>query len=61
MNRKKGIWQLVLLVVLIAFFAFTAINGLGSDKSGSIYDIKQGLDLAGGVSITYTVVDDNPS
>ena len=61
MNRKKGIWQLVLLVVLIAFFGFTAVNGLGSDHSGSIFDIKQGLDLAGGVSITYTVVDENPS
>lgn len=61
MNRKKGIWQLLLLIVLIAFFGFTAVNGLGSDHSGSIYDIKQGLDLAGGVSITYTVVDENPT
>lgn len=61
MNRRKGIEQLILLVVLIGFFGLTSIFGLGSDHSGSINDIKQGLDLAGGVSITYTVVDENPS
>ena len=61
MNKGKGIGQLICLAVMIAVFVYAAANGLGSDHSGSIADIKQGLDLAGGVSITYEVVDENPT
>jgi SecD/SecF fusion protein len=39
-----------------------AIFGIGTEKAGSASGIKQGLDLAGGVSITYQVVgDEKPS
>ena len=39
-----------------------SIWGIGTEKAGSAAGIKQGLDLAGGVSITYQVVgDENPS
>lgn len=39
-----------------------SIWGIGTEKAGSAAGIKQGLDLAGGVSITYQVVgDEDPS
>ncbi len=61
MSKKNGIIRLVVMVLAIAFLAYTAMVGLGSDHSGSMKDIKQGLDLAGGVSITYEIVDEDPS
>ena len=35
-----------------------SVFGVGENKSGSASSVKQGLDLAGGVSITYQVVGD---
>ncbi len=62
MTKKKGIISLLLMVVLMAVGTYTALFGLDADKTGSVYNIKQGLDLAGGVSITYQVVgDEEPS
>ena len=60
-QRGKGIACLLILMVVIAGFIYTAIAGIGSDASGSMSDIKLGLDLAGGVSITYQTVDEDPS
>lgn len=40
--------------------SYVAIFGM-KDGYGSIGQIKQGLDLAGGVSITYEIQEDNPS
>ena len=62
MSKKNGIISLLVIVVLLAGGIYTALFGLDADRTGSAYNIKQGLDLAGGVSITYEVVDDeNPS
>ena len=62
MTKKKGIISLLVLTVLMAVGVYTAIIGLDADKTGSVYNIKQGLDLAGGVSITYQVVgEEEPS
>ena len=62
MTKKKGIISLLVMVVLMAVGAYTALFGLDADKTGSVYNIKQGLDLAGGVSITYQVVgEEEPS
>lgn len=61
-NQKgKGILRLLAIVVIIAATSFIAAVGLGSSQSGSANDIKLGLDLAGGVSITYEATDPNPS
>ena len=51
MSKKKGIIRLVVLLAVIAFVVYTAVSGLGSDRSGSLNDISLGLDLRGGVSI----------
>ena len=61
MKKNKGIISLVLTVVLIALMGFTVIVGFGKTGTGAMKNIKLGLDLAGGVSITYQVKDDNPS
>ncbi len=62
MKRLKYVLELVLVLALLCGLGYTAVNGLGSDKSGSLSSIDLGLDLAGGVSITYEVVgDENPS
>lgn len=62
MKKSKG--AVILAVVLVCliglvYYASTIITATGKgDKDGSI---KLGLDLSGGVSITYRIVDDNPS
>ena len=51
-----------IVVIQMKELIYTAIFGLGQNKSGAASSIDLGLDLAGGVSITYEVVDDeNPS
>ncbi len=55
MKKRKAIITLVVFFALLAGMVYTAIYGLGSSKSGSASDVKLGLDLAGGVSITYQV------
>lgn len=61
MKRNKGILSLVVTVILIGVLGFTAAVGWGNDHTGAAKNIKLGLDLAGGVSITYQVKDENPS
>lgn len=54
--------SLIVFVLILGLLGYTAVFGVGSDKSGSASSIKLGLDLAGGVSITYQVVgDEKPS
>ena len=61
MKKSKGIISLILIFVLIAGLGFTAAVGFGAGKIGSAENIKLGLDLNGGVSITYQTVEENPS
>ena len=54
-------WRIVLFfvtLICVAGFVYIALFGIGETKYGSAVEIKQGLDLAGGVSITYEVVGD---
>ena len=61
MKKNRGILSLIITVVLIAVLGFTTVVGVGSKHSGAAKNIKLGLDLAGGVSITYQVKDKNPT
>ena len=61
MKKSKSILSLLLAVILIVGLGFTVITGIGKSKSGAMKNIKLGLDLAGGVSITYQVKDKNPT
>ncbi len=61
MKKKRAVISLIVFVLILGLLGYTAVFGVGSDKSGSASSIKLGLDLAGGVSITYQVVgDENP-
>ncbi|WP_022764121.1 protein translocase subunit SecDF [Butyrivibrio sp. XPD2006] len=58
MKRLKYVLALILTLGLLGGIGYSAVFGLGADKSGSLSSIDLGLDLAGGVSITYEVVGD---
>ena len=62
MKKSRAVIGLIVFVLILGLLGYTAVFGVGSDKSGSASSIKLGLDLAGGVSITYQVVgEENPS
>ena len=62
MKKSTGFISLVAILALTAGLIYTAVFGLGQNKSGAASSIDLGLDLAGGVSITYEVVgDENPN
>ncbi len=58
MKKSSAVIWLIALLALLAGGIYTAAYGLDENGAGSAKSIKQGLDLAGGVSITYQVVGD---
>lgn len=61
MKKLKSFLALIVVLLLLGGVGYSAVNGLGADKSGSLSSINLGLDLAGGVSITYEVSgEENP-
>lgn len=62
-KNKKGRYAagIILLAALCAFGIFITAKGLGKNKIGRAENIELGLDLAGGVSITYEVDGKNVS
>lgn len=62
MKKSRAVVSLIVYMLILGLLGYTAVFGVGSDKSGAAESIKLGLDLAGGVSITYQVVgDEDPS
>lgn len=62
MKKNRAVITLLITVLVLGFLSYTAVWGIGAEKSGAAANIKQGLDLAGGVSITYQVVgEETPS
>ena len=62
MNHKtKALLQLLLIAVVTVALAFVSVAGIGPDKKFSAAKIKRGLDLEGGVSITYQTVKEDPT
>lgn len=60
-ETKKGLLHILLAIVVLAALSVVAIVGIGRHHKGSMQNIKLGLDLAGGVSITYQAVGDTPT
>ena len=60
-NKRKGLLTIIVIIAAIAFCGYTTLVGLGAAHKGSAQNIRLGLDLAGGVSITYEAVKDNPT
>ena len=59
--KKTGWIKLFCLVLAIGAIAFVSLVGFGDNAVGSYKDISLGLDLAGGVSITYQAVKEDPT
>ena len=61
MKKSRGIAVLLLTAIVTVFFCYVAAVGIGPTGTGSAKNINTGLDLAGGVSITYQAKGDTPS
>jgi len=56
MNKKKASWVMALMALLLVVTVVTAAIGWGPTGTGAARNINLGLDLQGGVSITYQAV-----
>lgn len=60
-QKRNSVIIILVFILLLAGGIYTVMNGLGKEKTGKYDGIKLGLDLAGGVSITYQVEGGTPS
>ena len=60
-NKTKGTLHILLVILVIALFGGVAYVGIGGAHRGSAKNIRLGLDLAGGVSVTYEATKANPT
>lgn len=61
MKKNKGGLVLAIIILVIVGLSYTAAFGIGKTHTGSAKNINLGLDLAGGVSITYQAVGETPT
>ena len=61
MKKSRGIISLILVAAVMVLIGVTTIRGLDSEGMGAARNINLGLDLEGGVSITYQVKGETPS
>ena len=61
MKKSKGYVILSIALVFMVLLGWYAFDITGKTSKKSDDGIKLGLDLSGGVSITYQIEDDNPS
>ena len=61
MKKKQSVVTLIIMIVLTLLLGYTVIFGWGPTGTGSMKNIRTGLDLSGGVSITYEATEKNPS
>ena len=62
MKKNKAIGVVVAIALFLGLLTYTTAVGFGPTGTGAAKNITLGLDLSGGVSITYEVVgDENPS
>ncbi|PKM51865.1 MAG: protein translocase subunit SecDF [Firmicutes bacterium HGW-Firmicutes-7] len=59
--KGKSILGLVLMILVISAAIYLAYTGVGVNHRAGARDINLGLDLEGGVSITYTTVKEEPT
>ncbi|MEE1114066.1 MAG: protein translocase subunit SecD [Eubacterium sp.] len=61
MKKKQSIVVLFVMAIVTILLGWTVLFGWGSHHTGAMKNIRLGLDLAGGVSITYEATDATPS
>ncbi len=60
-TKTKGALQLALVILIVVGIIGWICVGITDDRVPGIHNIKLGLDLNGGVSVTYETVKDNPT
>ena len=60
-SKRNAVLTILLTIIVAAVCLYTVLVGLGPKHLGSAKNIELGLDLAGGVSVTYEVNEENPS
>ncbi len=60
-TKRNSVLTIVVFILALALGTYTTVQGLGKHHIGKASNIILGLDLAGGVSITYQITDDNPT
>ncbi len=61
MKKRTGIITVIVMAAVTILMVFTALKGFGPTGTGSMKNIRTGLDLSGGVSITYEADDEAPA
>ena len=59
--RRKAIFNLLIFALLVAGGIYMMLYGVGEESTGKTEDIPLGLDLQGGLSVTYEITNENPS
>ena len=59
--KRNAILGLILFLLIAVGAGYAVIYGVGGEKVGLAKDIPLGLDLQGGVSVTYEIQEDNAS
>ncbi len=57
--KRNAVLILILFCLLVAGAVYAVLFGLGEESAGRAEDIILGLDLRGGVSVTYEIVEDD--
>ncbi len=60
-TKRKAVINLIIFFLLLAGGIYMAIAGVGQNESGKTANVPLGLDLQGGLSVTYEIQDEKPS
>lgn len=60
-TKRKAVINLLIFFLLLAGGIYMAIMGVGKNESGKTANIPLGLDLQGGLSVTYEIQDEKPT
>lgn len=59
--KRKAILSILIFLALVAGGVYMAVEGVGKNSTGRAKDIPLGLDLQGGLSVTYEITTPNPT
>ena len=59
--KRNAVLGLILFLLIAVGAGYSVLYGIGSERVGLAKDIPLGLDLQGGVSVTYEIQEDNAS
>ena len=59
-TKRKAVINLIIFFLLLAGGIYMAIAGVGQNESGKTANVPLGLDLQGGLSVTYEIQDEKP-